>query len=98
MKAFVASTILVFAAIGLASAARRADAPDRPPGVTPSDWVPIDDSFGLVIVHSKGVPLSGDGTALLLSPPVNGYFVVKRGDRWLRVVIVEPAKGPGAAG
>jgi hypothetical protein len=34
----------------------------------------------------------------VLSPPTNGYFMVKRGSRWVRLVVVEPLKGPGDAG
>jgi hypothetical protein len=34
----------------------------------------------------------------ILSPPTNGYFMVKRGGRWVRLVVVEPLKGPGDAG
>ena len=39
-----------------------------------------------------------DATALLLAPPAEGYLMIKRASGWVRVVIVEPLRGPGAAG
>jgi hypothetical protein len=40
-----------------------------------------------------------DRTALLMGPAskVEGYFMVKRDSVWHRLVIVDPASGPGAA-
>jgi hypothetical protein len=38
------------------------------------------------------------GSGALLTPPVEGYFMVKRGNAWLRLLVVEPIKGPGSAG
>jgi hypothetical protein len=38
------------------------------------------------------------GQALLLKPPLGGYFMVKGASGWTRLVVVEPAKGPGDAG
>jgi hypothetical protein len=35
---------------------------------------------------------------LLLTPPVNGYFMVKTGGVWKRLVLSEPLRGPGAVG
>lgn len=43
-----------------------------------------------------GVPISAD--ALLLKPPVGGYFMVKGAAGWTRLVMIEPLKGPGDAG
>jgi hypothetical protein len=43
-----------------------------------------------------GVPLSA--SALLLKPPVGGYFMVKGAGGWTRLVVMEPMKGPGDAG
>jgi hypothetical protein len=36
------------------------------------------------------------GAALI--PPISGYLMVKRGNTWQRVILVEPVKGPGPAG
>jgi hypothetical protein len=43
-----------------------------------------------------GVPISAN--ALLLKPPVGGYFMVKGAAGWIRLVVMEPIKGPGDAG
>jgi hypothetical protein len=104
------STIIVVHAVG-------ADAPNRPPGVSPAEWAPVSDTLGIVLVQqsfgagdsqvarpaasddSRGKPMPyPPQTGALLSPPANGYFMVKRGSRWVRLVVVEPFKGPGDAG
>jgi hypothetical protein len=104
------SAILVVHAVG-------ADAPSRPPGVSASEWAPVSDSLGIVLVQQSygagdpnvvqpSPPGDNQGRPLpyppqlgaLLSPPANGYFMVKRGNRWVRLVVVEPFKGPGDAG
>jgi|HubBroStandDraft_5_1064220.scaffolds.fasta_scaffold107476_1 hypothetical protein len=48
--------------------------------------------------QGKPMPYPPQSGVLLLSPPANGYFMVKRGSRWVRLVVVEPFKGPGDAG
>lgn len=37
------------------------------------------------------------GGAILI-PPISGYLMVRRGNQWQRVILVEPVKGPGVAG
>ena len=39
-----------------------------------------------------------DRTVLLLTPPTEGYLMVKLGSGWVRLVIVDPLRGPGASG
>jgi hypothetical protein len=39
---------------------------------------------------------AGGGAALI--SPISGYLMVKRGMLWQRLIVVEPVKGPGAAG
>ena len=96
MKALSRLSILV--ALVCAATMAAADGPDRPNGVQASDWVPISARLGIVLVHSKNAPVAGAPQALLLRPPANGYFMVKRGGRWVRLVVIEPLKGPGDAG
>lgn len=98
MKTFIASVLLLASAIGLSSAigVSAPRAPNHPPGVALTDWVPINETFGLVLVHTASRPV--DPTALLLAPPAQGFFMVKRGANWQRVLIIEPVKGPGPAG
>jgi hypothetical protein len=41
--------------------------------------------------------IGGVGGAVLI-PPISGYLMMRRGNLWQRVILVEPVKGPGAAG
>jgi hypothetical protein len=103
------SAIVVMHAFG-------ADGPDRPPGLSPSEWAPVSDTLGIVIVpetfisgnpdaalpadspRTGRMPLLQPGNGALLVSPTNGYFMVKRGGHWVRLVVIEPYKGPGDAG
>lgn len=105
MKAFLASMMLIAASVTLSSAVGAAAAPDRPPGVSATRWVPISANFGLVLLPPQGSelppyqrgPRSGPqlrinpgGQALLVLPPAQGYFVVRRGSIWVRLQVVSP--------
>jgi hypothetical protein len=64
---------------------------DRPPEITPADWVPISASLGLALVEDpkrEGVVLPGPAGGTLA-----GHFMVKHGGRWQRLVVVEPLGG-----
>jgi hypothetical protein len=39
-----------------------------------------------------------DRQALLLAPPAEGYFMVRTGNGWQRIIINDPIKGPGTEG
>jgi hypothetical protein len=106
-----AGAIALIGAVAVMHAAG-ADGPDRPPGVRMSEWAPISDTVGIVLVPqtfgvgepteagrpgTQRVPILG-GNGAALSPPTNGYFMVKRAGHWIRLVMVEPFKGPGDAG
>jgi hypothetical protein len=100
------SAVAVMHAVGV-------DGPDRPPGLSASQWAPVSDTLGVVLVQqpqgaaeflpapadSHGNLISGGvmGGAIL-SPPENGYFMVKCAGHWARLVVIEPLKGPGDAG
>ncbi|MEO6186428.1 MAG: hypothetical protein ABIP38_06195 [Steroidobacteraceae bacterium] len=89
-----------------------ADSPSRPVGVTAENWVPVSDRLGLVLVQGEALvaapvvvapgQLPGSANrpdmALLLKPPVRGYFMVKGAGGWTRLVVIEPIKGPADAG
>jgi hypothetical protein len=47
-------------------------------------------------LNRKGGDQLALGAALI--PPISGYLMVKRGNAWQRVILVEPVKGPGPAG
>jgi hypothetical protein len=44
------------------------------------------------------IPSAGGVGGAALIPPVNGYLMLRRGNLWQRLILVEPLKGPGAAG
>jgi hypothetical protein len=75
-----------------------ADPSNRPPGVAERNWVPVSDRLGVVLAESPKAPMAVSPQVLLLEPPVGGYFMVKGRFGWIRLVVVEPAKGPGSAG
>jgi hypothetical protein len=39
--------------VGMVAGAIGADAPNRPPGVSPNEWAPISDSMGVVLVDQQ---------------------------------------------
>jgi hypothetical protein len=39
-----------------------------------------------------------DRQSLLLAAPAEGYFMVRTGNGWQRIIIQDPIKGPGASG
>ena len=97
MRSLVALVLAVSAVVTVPSAVG-AGAPNRPPGVSADDWAPISDSLGVALMHRSGGPIVAVPIDTLLSPAAEGYFMVKRGHAWRRLVVVEPVKGPGDAG
>ncbi|MEJ0004891.1 MAG: hypothetical protein WDM77_00455 [Steroidobacteraceae bacterium] len=45
---------------------------------------------------NRNAGAGGLGAALI--SPISGYLMVKRGTIWQRLIVIEPVKGPGAAG
>ena len=76
-------------------------APNRPQGVSATQWIPISDRLGFVVLPSASISAgsigagSADPDVLLVKPPVEGYFMVKDKGGWSRVAITEPVFGPG---
>lgn len=98
MRALVALTAVI-AVTFILSRAIGANAPDRPPGVAATQWAPISESLGVVMApEQQRKPIAVSPNALLLMPPAEGYFMVKQGNTWRRLILVEPVKGPGPAG
>jgi len=71
---------------------------DRPPGVAKEAWIPINERVGFVVVPLAKGPTVVPRDALLLVPPVSGYFMLKSAAGWSRIVIVDPLHGPATAG
>jgi len=101
MKALSTFLLLGLLVVGAACAIAQRT-PDRPPGVNADSWVPINENLGIVLVSSSdnqgGPPVAIPSQPLLLGVPSNGYFMVRRANRWVRLVVVEPFRGPGDAG
>lgn len=81
------AAVIISAAVVLRSALGQG-APDLPPGVSEANWKPISDSLGVVLVASQ------PGIILNLGPGqrqvVGGYFMVKQGNAWRRLVVTGP--------
>jgi hypothetical protein len=67
---------------------RSADAPDVPPGVPSSRWVPMSDTVGFVVQQERPA-IAGSREAAL-----QGFFLVKRNGSWwtLEVTQGNPAR------
>jgi len=86
-------TLTLFA---VSSAAFSADEPKpatRPPGVEESNWIPITETYGLVITkdarpHTVVTGLDGVRREYPVKPKsVMGYYVIRRDGNWCRIEI-----------
>jgi hypothetical protein len=81
--------------------ANGASTPDRPAGVDAQHWIPVSDKMGFVVTTPQSVPgalVTTDRQPLLLTPPAQGYFMVRGEIGWQRIIIQDPLKGPGTSG
>ena len=100
MKA-IAASVLILSAVLIIHLALGASTPDRPAGVDAQHWIPVSDKMGFVEMTPQSVPgalVTTDRQPLLLSPPAEGYFMVRNGNGWQRIIIQDPLKGPGTSG
>jgi hypothetical protein len=83
MRSFAFAVIVLFTVIvlgGMAEAQKAELSP--PPDVAISNWIPLGESFGFVIVNAgKTTKPKQPGQQAL-----SGYFMVKRGDVWVRLI------------
>ena len=98
MKGALVLGVLLLSALAVSPFVHSSNAPDRPPGVSKELWIPIGDRVGFVVVPPPKEAVRGSPQALLLAPPVSGYFMLKGASEWRRIAIVEPPRGPGDAG
>lgn len=54
------------------------NAPDRPAGVSASEWIPITDTFGIVMMPPQA-PVTGSGDAIARLEGPNGAIVQRQG-------------------
>jgi hypothetical protein len=100
MKA-IAATLLILATVLTIHFALGASPPDRPAGVDAQHWIPVSDKLGFVVTTPQSVPgalVTTDQQPLLLTPPAEGYFMLRGGIGWQRIIIQDPLKGPGTSG
>jgi hypothetical protein len=99
MKAITA-LLLILASVLAIHFANGAAPPDRPAGVDVQHWIPVSDKMGFVVTTppAPGRLVTTDRQPLLLAPPAEGYFMVRSGIGWQRIIIQDPLKGPGAKG
>jgi hypothetical protein len=71
---------------------------DRPAGIEARNWIPVSDKLGFVVTTPNQYPSAAPAQALLLTPPAEGYFMVRVGNGWQRIIINDPIKGPGSSG
>ena len=93
MKA-IAAALLILSTVLAIHFANGASGPDRPTGLEGRSWIPLSDKLGFV--DTSPHPFSpGDA---MLEPPTEGYFMIRNGTGWHRIVIENPLKGPGTSG
>jgi hypothetical protein len=71
--------VFVLVVLGAIPAARSLGTPPLPPNISADNWIPLGDAAGFVITRSsfaESRPAAGT---------IKGYFVVRQGNRWLRV-------------
>lgn len=77
MKRAIIAAAIAAAAI-TSFVALSGDAPDRPSGVAARDWIPISDSFGIVLVQTAA-PVTGSGNAMEALEGPDGVILLPRG-------------------
>jgi len=89
-----------FVALLFGVCALGAEPTNRPIGIEPENWIPVTDNLGFVVVKTEpAIPQvrgANESRQLLLNkvspePPAVGYFMIKSGDGWRRLVVMTPA-------
>jgi hypothetical protein len=98
MKA-IAAALLILASVLAVHFALGASSPDRPANLNAKNWIPVSDKMGFVVTTRRILPMPmPDSQGLLMAGPEEGYFMVRRGNGWQRIIINNPIKGPGSEG
>jgi hypothetical protein len=83
MRPFVLAVIVLFAVILLGNIVEVQNAElSAPPDVATSNWLPLGESFGFAIVSVGKMTKPKQAP----QPALSGYFMVKRGDAWFRLI------------
>jgi len=87
MRRVLLAVIVLSAVILLGGVVHNAEL-SGPPDVATSNWIPLGEFFGFVIVSAGKTTRPKQPAQLTLS----GYFMVKRGDIWFRLIEEWPGK------
>jgi hypothetical protein len=87
MRVLVFAVILLTTVMFLGGIVQNAEL-STPPDVATSNWLPLGDSFGFVIVSAGKMTKPKQAPR----PALTGYFMVKRGDVWFRLIEEWPGK------
>jgi hypothetical protein len=82
MRPFVFAVFVLSTVIVLGGMAEAQNAELSAPDVAISNWVPLGESFGFVIVNAGKTTKPKQPR----QPALSGYFMVKRGDVWVRLI------------
>jgi hypothetical protein len=80
MKKIIGLLMVTAAAVGIVPYALSLGGPLLPPGVSAGDWIALSDRAGFVVTN--GEALIGSTSSVGVA---KGYFMLRRGDVWLRV-------------
>jgi hypothetical protein len=97
----IAASLLILSSVLAIHFANGAAPPDRPAGVDAQHWIPVSNKMGFIVTTPQSVPgalVTTDRQPLLLTPPAEGYFMIRSGIGWQRITIKDPLKGPGTSG
>jgi hypothetical protein len=86
MRPFLFVVIVLSTVMFLGGVVQNAEL-SAPPDVATSNWLPLGESFGFVIVAGKTTK-----PKLPAQPTLSGYFMVKRGDVWFRLIEEWPGR------
>jgi hypothetical protein len=87
MRALLIGLVVLCTTILTGGSVQNAEIP-APPDVTTSNWISIGDSFGFVIVSAGRTAKPRQAG----QPTLSGYFMVKRGDVWFRLIEEPPGR------
>ena len=87
MRPFFFAVIVLFAVILSSGIVQNAEL-SLPPDVAGPDWLSLGDSFGFVIVSAGKMTRPKQAAQSTLS----GYFMIKRGDVWFRLIEERPGR------
>jgi hypothetical protein len=87
MRPFVLAAVVLSAVVLLSGMVQNAEL-SAPPNVATSNWLSLGESFGFVIVNTGKTTKPKQAA----QPTLSGYFMVKRGDVWFRLIEEWPGK------